>query len=684
MKSNAFNYSILAVGVAALMGVSTGAMAATPTSGSDITVNVDNQATATYFVAGNTDPDDQQTVTSNKVTVKVNELSSFELVADNTDKTINPQANQSATFTHTLENKGNVTDTYTLDLTNAGDDNFDYSGFTITYTTPTNTTPTSYVATDGITLAPNEVATITIVATSNIKRKVGDNGIITVTASSKYLEGKGGGEDTYQAVNTDNAITKTPIYAINKSANTNLGNNVFDAANDAAYIDYTIVVKNEGNADAKAFNIEDALPAGLIALTDTSSSLYKAPTAVISGSTGTASTPVTPTFTNSDKTVNVIGQDLKQGETITVTFRAIKDPDVAIATGDNLVNYAQVEDDTLNDDNANDPDLIDRSDTVSGGGTGENNYEDPNLPEGQDGKDDNTDATVSTVNQTREITISADPKKEVALVSSGNVYNYIIKNEGKEVTEADGSGEVFFTVVPTAGDDDIDITRVFVDANNDGVFDGGDTELTLTANGYDLYQATQKAGLAPNAEVNIGVEVATNGTAGNGEKGDIGNSETMTITVTANNTINGTLPPAAVNTTSTTTMEGIILTKQQAVASCGALPSSLTYVSTELTGTDGAVPGACIYYKITAQSTFTEAANKVSNVVITDTFDTGKVTYNEDLTADINGTTTDTNPSYSAPTLTATFDELAAGNPTGEKGTVYFSNTIITTGATTP
>ncbi|WP_299066278.1 hypothetical protein [uncultured Psychrobacter sp.] len=679
MKSNAFNYSILAVGVAALMGVSTGAMAATPTSGSDITVDVDNQATATYFVAGNTDPDDRQSVTSNEVTVKVNELSSFELLDDNTNETINPQANQSVEFTHTLENKGNVTDTYTLDLTNAGDDNFDYSGFTITYTTPTNTTPTSYVDTDGITLAPNEVATITIVATSNIKRKVGDNGIITVTASSKYLEGKGGNEDTYQAVNTDNAITKTPIYAINKSANTNLGNNVFDAANDAAYIDYSIVVKNEGNADAKAFNIEDALPAGLVALTDTSNTLYKAPTAVISGSTGTASTPVTPTFTNSDKTVNVIGQDLQQGETITVTFRAIKDPDVAIATDDNLVNYAQVEDDTLNDDNANDPDLIDRSDTVSGGGTDENNYEDPNLPEGQDGKDDNTDATVSTVNQIRDITISADPKKEVALVSSGNVYNYIIKNEGKEVTEADGSGEVFFTVVPTAGDDDIDFTRVFVDANGNGVFDTDETVLTPTevdgVNRYDLNDAVE-AGLGPDAEVNIGVEVATNGTAGNGEKGDIGNSETMTITVTANNTINGTLPPAAVDTESTTTMEGIILTKQQAVASCGALPSSLTYVSTELTGT----PGQCIYYKITAASTFEEAANVVSNVVITDEFDTGKVEYNLDLTADIGGTSEATNPSYSSPTLTATFDSLEAG----ATGTVYFSNTIIATGATTP
>lgn len=33
MKSNTFNYTLLAVGVAAVMGLSTGAMAAAPTSG---------------------------------------------------------------------------------------------------------------------------------------------------------------------------------------------------------------------------------------------------------------------------------------------------------------------------------------------------------------------------------------------------------------------------------------------------------------------------------------------------------------------------------------------------------------------------------------------------------------------------------------------------------------------------
>ena len=70
MKSNPFNYSLLAVGVAAVMGVSTGANAATPinavTAGAAPITNV---ATASYSVAGVSQP----SVTSNTVTVNVSE-----------------------------------------------------------------------------------------------------------------------------------------------------------------------------------------------------------------------------------------------------------------------------------------------------------------------------------------------------------------------------------------------------------------------------------------------------------------------------------------------------------------------------------------------------------------------------------------------------------------------------------
>ena len=518
MKSNTFNYSILAVGVAALMGVSTGAMADTPTGGTNgATIDINNTASAQYTVAGTT-----QEAVSNEVTVQVSEQSAFELLAQNgTDTnsdTVNPEAGQTATFVHTLQNNGNVNDSYTIDVANQNGDDF---GYTITYTTNLDTTEQTLTNGGTLDLAPNEIATITIVATSdNTARQINDEGVITVTASSAYLEANNAGNTAaFTAENVDTGITSTPIYAITKSAATNFASNdtFFDTANPNAYIDYTITIENQGNAAATAFNIEDTLPAGLVALTTF--------TPQINGTDVAASDFA---FSNQNKTLTITGQDLAQNASLTLTFRAVKEDGVTIDSGTDLTNYAQVEDDTDNDTNANTPDLIDRSDdgTVAGGDT-ENNYEGgSNL-----GDDDNTGATVTTRNQTRNLTISDDLEKEVPLVSTGNVYNYTITSTSTDVTEADAPDEVFITVEPTTNNANIDITRVFEDANNNGVFDGGDTELTLTPNGYDLNQAVP-AGLDTNDTVNIGVEVASTGTSGAGVAGDIGTSEVMTITVT--------------------------------------------------------------------------------------------------------------------------------------------------------
>lgn len=50
MKPNLFNYSVLTVGIIAAMGVTTATNAATPTgTGSDITVDVTNQANSYLF-----------------------------------------------------------------------------------------------------------------------------------------------------------------------------------------------------------------------------------------------------------------------------------------------------------------------------------------------------------------------------------------------------------------------------------------------------------------------------------------------------------------------------------------------------------------------------------------------------------------------------------------------------------
>ena len=682
MKSNTFNYTLLAVGVAALMGVAGTANAAGPTTATaDKTISIKNYATANYTVANTSGA--LQTSISNTVTVDVRETSAFTLLAispepindnnadTNKDLTINPQSNQTVTFIHTLQNNGNVTDTYTIDLAQLSgtDDNFDYSGFTINYTTTLNTTSQSINSGGTITLAKDEIATITIVATSSAQRKVGDNGALTVTASSAYLKarnGAGAATNTYQAVNTDNAITRTPIFAITKSANSNLGNNVFDAANTGAYVDYTILIKNEGNAAAKAFTIVDKLPEGLVIDTRVAPKI------------GTVALTAGQFTTSTDgRTLTIPNQNLVIAADLTVTLRAIKDPNITIATDAVLVNVAEVQDDTLNDTGITNADLIDRSDDT---GT-ENNYENPNLPAGQDGKDDNTDASVTTRNQTRNITVTGDATKEIPLISTNNVYEYTIKNSGTDITEANAAGEVFFTVTPTTDINPINIVRVFVDKNGNGTYDDGtDTLLTADTSGnYDLFNVVGTAGLTAGQDAKVRVELSSNGVSDNTTGvNNINAQEVMTITVTAQTTVDGTVAPTAGSAVSTTTLKGINLLKGQAVASCTS-PGTLTYntSATALTGQ----PGQCIYYQISATNTFTEANKTINTVAIKDDFDTNKVTHNTTSFASTTsaGSAVASNI-YVAPTLTATFGSLKPG----ETGSITFSNTILVTGATTP
>ena len=128
MKSNTFNYSLLAVGVATLMGLSTGANAApsltpTPTESGNAGTNsktIKNFATASYNVGGQT----QEPVKSNEVTVNINEVISFSLTANNLDDAQSDDKNLNSTvvpegfvtFKHTLTNTGNLDDTYKFTL----------------------------------------------------------------------------------------------------------------------------------------------------------------------------------------------------------------------------------------------------------------------------------------------------------------------------------------------------------------------------------------------------------------------------------------------------------------------------------------------------------------------------------------------------------------------------------------
>ncbi|MEN8624666.1 beta strand repeat-containing protein [Psychrobacter proteolyticus] len=698
MKSNTFNYSMLAVGVAAVMGLSTGANAATPTGGTSGSFNVTNKATASYTVAGSDAP---QSAESNVVTVNVKETGSFSLISTvvddvkdddfGKDRAINAQASSTVDFTHTLTNGGNVNDTYKITLANAGGDNFDYnlSNSVIKYqkvnAAGTNIGGEVTIANnDSIALAPGEKALITVTAQADTKRVADANGILTVTAESTYLKANTANTApaNYTAVNTDNALTKTPIYAITKSATTNLGNKNFDLNNTDAFVDYTITVKNEGNISGTAISISDDLPSGLVAIASGQQN-YKAP----SVTTSNGSAVGTAILSNSNKTITVAGQNIKVGETITVTFRAKKATD---ATSSSLfTNYAVVRDNTNSDANANTPDIIDRSDDgVTPGGLTESTYENTATP--LIGKDDNTNATVTTTNQTRAIAITPGANKEVALVTPttnnevANTYTYTITNNGTDITEAAGTGDndssVKLSIKPTAtrnngiiDDPNINITRVYVDANNNGKFDTGETELVGVNGIYELNAATPfvtgstttRKGLAPGESVKIGVQVTTSGEGSNDPNSpqanvnNIGDFETLTLSIQPKGPVNGTAVPTStsdnpLSTTSTTTMQGVNLAKYQIAADCGANPavSSAAWSINNATAT----AAQCIFYKLEAKNTFTDTAKVINNLVVSDTLD-DKLTYQANS---FSASPTATNQSLGQ-TIKVTFATVNAG-----------------------
>ncbi len=671
MKPNAFKYSVLTVGVIAAMGIAGTANADTITYTEGDAFSVKNVASATYNVAGN---NTQQTAESNEVTITVSETGAFSLIAtvadgnpgddENEDIDVNPVAGESVEFTHTLSNDGNVTDTYTINISNEDNDDYDFdiANSEITYQVrdadgnPVGNVET--IANGGtIELDPGQSADIVISAVTdpNDDRVIGDNGILTVTSTSKYLDDLG---QPAVATNTDNAITVTPIYAITKSAQSNLGTKIIDLNNPNAYVDYTITVLNEGTADGTDVTITDALPDGLIAIQNGEAN-YVAPT-----TTGSANN-VTPVISADGRTVTVTGQDIDQNDTITITFRARAADNATQASTFN--NYAVVTDD-LDDDG--DVDLTDSSGDNTDPNTNENNFEDPANPDV--GQDNNDDATVTPKNQNRDLNITPAADKEVALQSTNNGYTYTISNDGTDVIEADAPNEVLFTVTPTTDINEIDITTVFVDTNGDGVLNNGETVLTPNAQGqYDLNDAAPN-GLAAGESVNIGVLVDTNGSgSNNGQDSDIGKSEEFTITVLPQTVVDGTPAPTDdISESSTTTMQGIDLFKYQAAAVCGTNPTSITdWVTTNVTAT----ADQCAFYRLEATNTFSNTA--ITNVVLSDTL-VDTLTYQGDFSSTTSNNSDPASSNISGQNIGGTFDTLTGQ----EVGTIYFSAKISQTG----
>ncbi|MBI1452559.1 hypothetical protein IL972_11620 [Acinetobacter sp. FL51] len=253
LKRNSLSLSI-ATALGGLALISTGAQAAAPAAGT----NISNIATATYSDGSTT-----RTVTSNEVKTTVTQVGSFRLVQD---VTTSANQNSEVQFQHTLYNDGNGTDTFTIDLKNLTTDNWDFSNIKVFLDTDgdgkaDSNTPLALGTTGtAVTVAANGKVNLIVVATTAGGVSNATAGKLELSATSKIISA----DTTATAAektktNTDTAtITAGAVFAVEKKASVNEVN----VKSAAQKIIYTLSYRNKGN-DKGDLIIDDTLNSNL-------------------------------------------------------------------------------------------------------------------------------------------------------------------------------------------------------------------------------------------------------------------------------------------------------------------------------------------------------------------------------------------------------------------------------------
>ena len=605
MKSNTFNYSLLAVGVAAVLGVSTGTNAATSGTVGETTtsVEINNVATADYKVANV----DQPKVTSNSVKITVSEQVSFSLISNNADgsplndSNVNEEVapNGIAVFKHTLTNTGNRADSYTLLLENVGGDNtnYDLDNSTVTFTVFTDgvagtatTIPVALANSQPFTLEKGQSIEFSINAKTT-GNKGGETQDLKLSATSTILTG------AKTLVNTDNSITKLPTFNIVKTITNALDLNDL---NDTAT--YQIVVKNPrvtnaANVDysAAATNIliEDVLPAGLIVAT---------PESTVTASNGSTTGAITRNSTG----FTLTNANLAIDGTITIVLYVKRDPNVAPAAG--ALNHVKVTDD-LDDNAATTNTLIDSTNSTvenvaSFYPSNDTDYVDGTVAPGTNG-DDSTQPLL-TIN--RDLTLTQVTNKEIApntgttaTETGGQVtHQTIITNKGKD-TEGDTANELTFTITDNDNGtaDAINIVPGTVKITYTPTTGAAVTSPITPVNGvYDIHSALP-GGIAPGGKVTISYNVSSNNAPlFTPAAGTTPTTEATVVTLIPVG--EGVSATTIVPVTDTTTVKGLTLVKAQALdANCDNTIEG-TFVTTDI---GNVLPGQCVVYRINATNT---------------------------------------------------------------------------------
>ncbi|WP_278931762.1 beta strand repeat-containing protein [Moraxella osloensis] len=613
MKKFNFNPNALTAGVALALGlgIATGVSAsissgpASPSGG----VQISNTATAEYSVDGVAQPE----VSSNAVIVNVSEIGSFTLFGtQGTSTTDDMNENQAAvpggttTFTNKLTNTGNVTDTYTLNLTTNNDPNITTGNQDYTYTNPTTITYAIYNA-DGtvattlasgqpqtgtvsasngtIKLLPGQYADLTYNVTSPTTVTGGQSAVGTLTATSSYITNTPTAGATAMLVNENQAIVKLPVFAISKTASSTS----IDLNTTSPTVDYTITVKNDGSAtyaaDAVGVLIQDKLPTGLTVSGGASA-------ITVSSTDGTTTNGTTPTLTTSAdgrQLIAINGVDLKVNEIMTITFKAAINPTTVNKAG--VTNTAEVYDNY--DNTPVTPGDTPTADIKDSSGT--SNPTDAKVPNDPTGTGTGGDTSTPITFSDRSLTLTGGSSAELPPTSTptGVTYTQTITNTGNNPESG-----LTFTISNPSTTDNITPSNVVYTAP-----DG--TKTTLTPNGSGVYTIPGSIGSGQTGTITY--DVVTTGAT-------IGTSETNTITLKPAD-VPGTTTPTVTPVTNKTTVQGMTLVKEQALdANCDKTPDT-AFAQTPVT----AIPGQCIVYKITATNTMT--TKQLTNVVISDKAD---------------------------------------------------------------
>lgn len=636
MKSNTFNVSLLAVGVAAVMGISSGANAAEATAVSKNAIPITNIATANYSVGTVAQPE----VKSNAVIVNISETANFSLVATsdndtnidaNSDRPAVPDGMTTTAFTHTLSNIGNVADTYTINTNAAnvaaintpnatnpvevGSENYLFGNkpvsFTIVPIDGNNATAAEQTAalqaigqvasgtvTNGqtIKLPPGYKANLTYSTVTPTAQLGGDVGIGTLTATSNY---KGAAR---VLTNENQTLVKLPVFKIEKSATcgpTNTNCTTLDLNSATPTITYSIKVTNVNTTysdTATNFIVRDVLPAGM----------------TITAANATAA-GVTTTTANNITTLSKTIASLAPGASETITFTVSVNKASYTGSNSSATNNAIVYDKFDNALPTTDNfDIVDSTDTVPA-----NNV--TRLKPAVDGAGGVGVDTTTTINFTnRSIALDTITTRQIAPISgtSGQVtHQTVITNNGQDA-EGTATNPLTFTITDGGTNDKVAPVGGPVEIVYTPTVGGASQTFTLppTVDGgstYTINGTVLTNGIAPGGKVAINYKVASTSSSDVNEPTTIGTTETTIVKLTA---IGGNGAPNVADIppiTDTTRVEGLTLDKFQALdKNCnGTIDSG----DTDFTkGTINAEPDQCVIYRIDAKNTSATTTNPVS------------------------------------------------------------------------